>query len=346
MERKTTEKRTSSEANINDIFDALQKLDSIDSLPTFVAKQLDRVPDRQPEEINLIAIVNRISQLEKRNKEYEEALSNHEIDLQYIKSVEVEHKIIEIKEKIKELEENRVVKSITVDDKNANNVSVNNDSDWESIIEDKDTPHSNQKSTVHQRVLSKLNRVYKKRTVPNRCSKRLIREKTKNINSDTSKKTQGNLIYSEKSNANNISLTDIETPQRIESRGQRKRHTTVTSPHARLIGARPLLSCIYVYSVAYGEKNDVIEFLRYRNISVDNIEVVSHPGSKFKSFKIQVTKNNINEPCSGDFWPEGMRCRLWKEKESKDDCKTPNAKRQEYFNSNFDKLNKDWGKYF
>ena len=40
MERKTTEKGTSSEANINDIFDALQKLDLIDSLPKFFVRYL------------------------------------------------------------------------------------------------------------------------------------------------------------------------------------------------------------------------------------------------------------------------------------------------------------------
>ena len=46
-ERKTTENRTSAEANINDIFEALQKLDSIESLPIFVAKDVEKIPDSQ-----------------------------------------------------------------------------------------------------------------------------------------------------------------------------------------------------------------------------------------------------------------------------------------------------------
>ena len=82
LERKTTPTRTSGEANINDIFDSLQKLDAIECMPTFVAKDLNRIPDRQPEEINLISILNRIATLEKNNKIYEDTLSNHEIDLQ------------------------------------------------------------------------------------------------------------------------------------------------------------------------------------------------------------------------------------------------------------------------
>ena len=73
-ERKTTNRRTNSEANINDIFEALLKLDGLERMPTFVAKDLDKLPDRQPEEINLISIVNRISALEKNNKTYEETL--------------------------------------------------------------------------------------------------------------------------------------------------------------------------------------------------------------------------------------------------------------------------------
>ena len=134
-ERKTTENRTSAEANINDIFEALQKLDSIESLPIFVAKDVEKIPDRQPEEINLIAIVNRISKLEKRNKYYEEALSNHEIDLQYIKSLEFEHKINEINNQINELECRHKIKEVTTIENEEYNsgITANDDSHWKSI---------------------------------------------------------------------------------------------------------------------------------------------------------------------------------------------------------------------
>ena len=63
-DRKNTDKRTSGEANTNDIFEGLTKLDSLGKLPTFVAKSLNRIPDRHPEEFNLISVLNRLSKVE------------------------------------------------------------------------------------------------------------------------------------------------------------------------------------------------------------------------------------------------------------------------------------------
>lgn len=40
-------------AHIKDEFDALYKLDAADFLPGAVARNIDRIPDRQPEELNL-----------------------------------------------------------------------------------------------------------------------------------------------------------------------------------------------------------------------------------------------------------------------------------------------------
>ena len=64
IERKTSEKRTSGDANITDIFEALSKLDYMDKMPNFVAKNVDLLPDRQPEELNLISIIDRLHQVE------------------------------------------------------------------------------------------------------------------------------------------------------------------------------------------------------------------------------------------------------------------------------------------
>ena len=46
-------KSSSSEAHLDDIFLALNKQDSINKLPTFVSKNIDRIPDRQQEENNI-----------------------------------------------------------------------------------------------------------------------------------------------------------------------------------------------------------------------------------------------------------------------------------------------------
>ena len=83
-ERKTTEKRTSKVAHLNDIVKALVKLDNEDKLPIFVARNIENLPDRQPEELNMISIINRLTKVENNIRQNEEVLSSHEIDLHHL----------------------------------------------------------------------------------------------------------------------------------------------------------------------------------------------------------------------------------------------------------------------
>ena len=125
-ERKSTVNRSSSEANLNDIFDGLQTLDTIDQIPNFVAKNIDKIPERQPEEINIVSLLNRINKIEKKTTEYENTLSNHEIDLHYLKSLDIDSKYKELRtltlKNNSEMHENE-------------NQTTENDSDWETVDE-------------------------------------------------------------------------------------------------------------------------------------------------------------------------------------------------------------------
>ena len=85
--RKSTNKRSGSSANLEDILDALNKLDSEDKLPKFVAYNLSRVPDRQPEELNLICVINRLATVENKLKQYDDTLSSHAVDLMSLKEL-------------------------------------------------------------------------------------------------------------------------------------------------------------------------------------------------------------------------------------------------------------------
>ena len=80
-ERKSTDKRPGSVAHIIDILDALKTLDALDKLPDVVARNLDRLPDRQPEEFNLLMIVQRVSALEKSSEQHSDALSSIAVDV-------------------------------------------------------------------------------------------------------------------------------------------------------------------------------------------------------------------------------------------------------------------------
>ena len=72
-----------------DIIEALTKLDLVldkdDEIPVFVARNIERLPDRQPEELNLLSIVNRLSSIEKNLKTQENILTEHSMELSNIK---------------------------------------------------------------------------------------------------------------------------------------------------------------------------------------------------------------------------------------------------------------------
>ena len=64
QERKTSDKRSANEANINDILRALSDLDPAAVEVCFVAKTLNRLPSFDPEELNLTYLIERIGNIE------------------------------------------------------------------------------------------------------------------------------------------------------------------------------------------------------------------------------------------------------------------------------------------
>ena len=331
-ERKTTITRTSSEANINDIFEALQKLDSIECIPNFVAKDLNRVPDRQPEEINLVSILNRIATLEKNNKIYEDTLSNHEIDLQYLKTLEIENNIrklgddkkktdddlTDIHEKVNKIDDNekRIIdiqnkivlyeneiktKTILPTEDSVIDSSSVNESDWESI----ESPSENPKLNVYRNVLHKLKKVYNK--PKSRKKRKLLKSKKDPKNSS---RINNNLVASSVPELSNNTV-DFQRSLAVKYCEERQRNFD-SSPHL-LQGARIPPLGIFLSRVEYGNEDSVERYLRIRGIIPNKVEIVSHPASKFRSFKILIRRNHINTLLSEDFWPDNMKCRLWKE---------------------------------
>ena len=70
-ERKSTEKRSAKDANLDDIFKALKALDEGEVSCEFVSKDLSRLPSVNPEGVTSI---------EKRLADYEKVLSNQRVD--------------------------------------------------------------------------------------------------------------------------------------------------------------------------------------------------------------------------------------------------------------------------
>ena len=80
-ERKSTDTRPVAVAHINDIMESLKVLDAADKIPDFVAKDLDKLPDRQPEELNMLSLIQRVADIEKTLKLHSHTLSTISIDV-------------------------------------------------------------------------------------------------------------------------------------------------------------------------------------------------------------------------------------------------------------------------
>ena len=85
IERRTTDRRTCSEASLDDIVEAVKKLDMSSNLPNFVAKNIANIPNNQPEELNLMYIVKRVNSLENKISTIDEVLINNESHNEIIK---------------------------------------------------------------------------------------------------------------------------------------------------------------------------------------------------------------------------------------------------------------------
>ena len=92
-ERRTTDRRTCSEASLDDMVEAIKKLDIMSNLPSFVARNIENIPSRQPEEVNLMYIVSRINGLENKMGNVDDALINVDIAQQKIKEEIEPHKV-------------------------------------------------------------------------------------------------------------------------------------------------------------------------------------------------------------------------------------------------------------
>ena len=56
------------------------------------------------------------------------------------------------------------------------------------------------------------------------------------------------------------------------------------------------------------------KFLNDRYIRAGTIRRTSHIESKFKSFSIVILRDDLNKVLINNFWPEGVKCRLWRDK--------------------------------
>ena len=73
-----------------------------------------------------------------------------------------------------------------------------------------------------------------------------------------------------------------------------------------LKGAPPPLCSIFISKVQNGDAKKVKRHITSKHSYVKDVELVSHKGAVFKSFKITLYKDDISELLSDKFWPQGI----------------------------------------
>ena len=96
-----------------------------------------------------------------------------------------------------------------------------------------------------------------------------------------------------------------------------------------IIGA-PTLRTVWISKVVQGNESNVKKYLNNRNIRVNNVKKTSHIDSQFKSFKIDILNTDIKFVMSNRFWPEGVNCKIWRERNNSKYYH--NSKRGQFFN--------------
>ena len=63
--RQNSTNRLAIVVHMEDIFEGIKSLDEKEKLPVFVAKDLNRIPNALPEELNILYIITHVAELEK-----------------------------------------------------------------------------------------------------------------------------------------------------------------------------------------------------------------------------------------------------------------------------------------
>ena len=395
-ERRNTEQRSCVEANMNDIIDALTELDAKSKLPLFVARNVEKIPDRQPEEINLLSIINRVNKLENMMNDYTCTINSLNMDtdlcksrikeheLQLHKNDEVFKSVYEEMNKLKVGFDNFTINTAN-EERSCNKINgkteflTNKNVSPEGETIDSHAENSNNDEVLHDEIsdsnlidddlLQRFNRLRYLENTPEtknnslsledfekfldsfdenkRMSASLNEFMDKQLNSndllcnkikiDSRKYSQVAkepaamvLQKNEKSPKNNVKIKLIDnsyhSPEKIidnegfqlyESRSTWNKRKQLFKEQFNLKGAPASDVDIWVYRVTEGNCEDVLSYLKSKNVECRNIERKSHSDAKFNSFKVSVCKSELDLVLSKSFWPFNVRCKVWKNRESK-----------------------------
>ena len=319
IERKTTDKRSSEEANLHDILTALINLNSNDLTPNFVAKNLNRLLYETPENLNLTSLLQRIINLEKISRISEEAISLHTIHISDLQSINADRKIERLENKIQE--HGVALSDIIVKYNNTTSPEADtsllqpelssdviSESDWVDV--DPDAVDFTDRPRF----------VYDKLILENR-------NKNRKLNKPKKRKSLNNKgLCSFKNNSINQKPNNIILNHNKDNNNNNNRKLI----YDKLEGAPIIKKDLYIGNVASGSEISIGDYIKSNGLNFIDIVRVSREFSRFKSFRLTVSLNEYNYFLRSNFWPTGIIVKPW--------INFKDKKRygvREYFNKNF-----------
>lgn len=293
--RKDSQNRTEKMKVCEDILDALQELEDKDINFVCVARQWHRMPKCKPEEVTGISMAEKLAEHEEKFKSYDEVLS--ELKIQVLSLMEKKNKplLSEIvagvnnssSPRIDEVVGNEHCEPRTGDSLPSTSSTQKNKaapaiSESNMVIE---TSQKDTSSQDHRRNQSTSGFIFQRteKRRQERLSNRMNRGPIRNQNDNRSAGTRMNPV---------VGKSQVQSGLRV-----------TPSPDRDL----------FVYRV---HKENTLEklkdFITSRNVPVRNIERTSHNESKYNSFKLTVSADDIGRVLDPQFWPQGICVRRWK----------------------------------
>ena len=327
-ERRSTEKRTNVEANVEDIIDAFKEMDVLGKLPQFAAVNIDRLPNKCPEELNMISILSRLKSLEGNVDSQLKLITTHENEIQKLKSINLKLEVDNIRTDIdqykKDLDDfksnfasNDRIKNEHDNSKEIINDNMNDESEWDTLIEDFIENELPSKNGYTSRILPKIEKLYnrpmKKRSKRNTPKKKTTRkiEKVHKFNEN---------LDSESFSDDSTQSSDVKDFHLVETKAQKRRRLVSSGIRKNVLfrgPPTPDLKHIFIYRVQDGDTNSIRKYIQSKHVKVYNIEQVSHINSKYKSFKLSVSSQDINTVMDGSFWPYNVKYKFWYDRNNK-----------------------------
>lgn len=318
--RRSTKNRTEEEANIYDILNAITKLDKSGKMPVITIKAMDLglIPRSHPEELNNISLVDRLARIEKKIEQMQECVGKNEQNIQELKSAGE-------KSGNSETDHSRLT---ATNEPGSGSYMHNRSAVHAPAIHVEDSIWNVNASRADK---TKADNIVSEHVYPYKHALGLT-HRAGHVSRDRGF-GYGHNLHTEQSNVvaqpsalglrgSNISLA---TNNSVDSEGFKvvKNKKKVRRDRRVVTGQKLDSSCIIKGApepnrdlfisrlVKETKDSDLERYVRDSGFTVNDLECISHPDAKMKSFRMSVPKSEFPKLLSDSLWPSGVRVRKY-----------------------------------